>query len=81
MVNRMRHTRGHTANRRSHHALKAGNLSLCPKCGAPKLNHAICMNCGYYKDRNVVDVQAALIKKEKKMKERNKVGGSASSSK
>jgi hypothetical protein len=39
------------------------------------------MNCGYYKDRNVVDVQAALIKKEKKMKERNKVGGSASSSK
>ncbi len=78
MVNHMRHTRSHTANRRSHHALKAENLSLCSKCGAPKLNHAMCANCGFYKGRTIVDVQAALAKKEKKMKERNKAMGGSS---
>jgi len=72
MVNHMRHTRAHTANRRSHHALKMQALSMCPKCGAPKLNHAVCMNCGTYKGKVVIDTQAKLAKKEKKMKERQK---------
>ncbi len=78
MVNRMRHTRAHTGNRRSHHALKARILSLCPECGAPKMNHTMCLNCGKYKSRVVVDVQASLVKKEKKMKERNKQAGISS---
>jgi large subunit ribosomal protein L32 len=78
MVNRMRHTRAHTANRRSHHALKAENLSMCSKCGAPKLNHAICQNCGTYRGLTVLDVQARLAKKEKKMKQRNQAAGIAS---
>jgi large subunit ribosomal protein L32 len=81
MVNRMRHTRAHTANRRSHHALKERNLSMCPKCGAPKLNHAMCTNCGTYKDRAVVDVQAAVIKKQKKQDLRDKAMGLASGTK
>ncbi len=74
----MRHTRSHTANRRSHHALKAVNLSMCSDCGAPKLNHAMCANCGKYDKRVVVDVHATLAKKEKKMKERNKELGVSS---
>jgi large subunit ribosomal protein L32 len=78
MVNRMRSTRSHTANRRSHHFLKAVTLSMCSKCGAPKLNHAMCQNCGTYRGRMVVDVQASLAKKEKKMKERNKALGVSS---
>jgi len=32
----------------------------------------MCLNCGTYKSRLVVDAHAALAKKEKKMKERNK---------
>ena len=67
----MRHTRSHTANRRSHHALKAQVISLCSECGAPRMNHTICLNCGKYKGKVVVDVQAALAKKDKKMKARN----------
>lgn len=78
MVNHMRHTRAHTGNRRSHHALKARTLSLCPECGAPKMNHTMCLNCGKYKSRVVVDVQAALAKKEKKMKARNQAAGNSS---
>lgn len=71
MVNHMRHTRSHTGNRRSHHALKARVLSMCSECGSPKENHAICANCGKYKSRTVVDVHAVLAKKEKKMKARS----------
>ena len=26
----------------------------CPQCGAPKLPHHVCPNCGFYKDREVV---------------------------
>lgn len=77
----MRHTRSHTANRRSHHALKERTYSLCSECGAPKMNHAICLNCGKYKGKVVVDVHAALAKKEKKMKERNRELGSTSEKK
>jgi large subunit ribosomal protein L32 len=71
----MRHTRAHTANRRSHHALKARTFSLCSECGAPKMNHALCLNCGKYKGKMVVDVHAALAKKEKKIGERNRALG------
>lgn len=80
MVNHMRHTRAHTANRRSHHALKEGTLSLCKDCGAPKQNHAVCLNCGKYAGKMVIDVHAALAKKEQKMKERSKELGTASES-
>ncbi len=68
MVVRMRHTRAHTANRRSHHALVSTRVSKCPDCGAMRLNHTMCTNCGKYKGRVVVDVMAKVAKKEKKAK-------------
>jgi hypothetical protein len=43
---------------------------MCPDCGAPKMNHRMCLNCGKYKGRAVVDVHAALAKKEKKSKKK-----------
>ena len=55
----MRHTRGHTRNRRSHHALKGIGFILCVNCGQPKLKHVACSACGFYKGKN------ALAKKEK----------------
>ncbi len=68
MVVRMRHTRAHTANRRSHHALVATRVTKCPDCGAARLNHTMCTNCGKYKGRVVVDMNAKVAKKEKKAK-------------
>ena len=58
MVIRMRHTRSHTANRRSHHALSTPALSVCSNCGAMHRPHHMCLACGYYKGRMVIDMAA-----------------------
>ncbi len=64
---RMRHTRAHTGNRRSHHALTAPRLSKCANCGAAHLRHRACEKCGTYRGRTVIDVVAKLEKKTKKV--------------
>lgn len=70
MVNHMRHTSGHTRNRRSHHALKATGVILCAECGSAKRKHAACPNCGAYKGKKVIDLKAKADKKEAKKKEK-----------
>jgi len=72
MVVRMRSTRSHTGNRRSHHALSDLRLSKCPDCGVPALRHHACLNCGKYRGKLIIDVHAQVAKKEKKMKEKEK---------
>lgn len=51
MVVRMRHTRSHTANRRSHHALKSPALSK-DASGALHIRHRATLD-GMYKGRSV----------------------------
>ena len=58
MVIRMRHNRSQTKQRRSHHALKASALSLCAHCGAQHRPHHMCLECGYYNGRQVMDLEA-----------------------
>ncbi len=67
MVIRMRHTRAHTKNRRSHHALKAPNLATCANCGASHRQHHMCLDCGFYKGRQVIDLGAQKEKREARM--------------
>ena len=64
---RMRVTRSHTGNRRSHHALKEPRLSTCAKCGAAHLRHRMCPECGDYRGREVIDIVA---KREARVKRR-----------
>lgn len=70
MVVRMRHTRSHTKNRRSHHALSGGTLAICQKCKGKHIKHQICPNCGTYRGKAYLDVLAKLSKKDRKEKEK-----------
>ena len=65
MVVRMRHTRAHTANRRSHHALKDRTLAVC-ECGAVRVSHRACPSCGRYNGRVVVNKTKKLEAKAAK---------------
>jgi ribosomal protein L32 len=52
----MRVTKGHRNNRRAHHALKAPRLSLCSNCGAYHQRHRVCLECGFYKGEQILDI-------------------------
>ncbi len=67
---RQRHTKSRRNKTRSHHALKAVILAVCPKCGQAILPHIVCANCGTFKGREVIDVLKKLTKKERKDKEK-----------
>ncbi|MCK9276338.1 MAG: 50S ribosomal protein L32 [Syntrophales bacterium] len=49
-----RHSKSKKNKRRSHDALTAPVLSLCPQCNEPKLPHRVCPHCGSYKGREVI---------------------------
>jgi ribosomal protein L32 len=67
----MRHTRAHTANRRSHHALKGLALST-DKAGATHIRHRAGKD-GMYKGRAVgKDPVQKVIKKQAKAKKTSK---------
>ncbi len=69
-VPKQKHTKSRRNKRRLHIFLKAATLTKCPKCGQPILPHTICLNCGYYKGTEVIDVLKKLTKKERKKKEK-----------
>lgn len=68
MVIRMRHTRSHTANRRSHHALTAINVTTDEKTGTSHLRHRVDLKTGLYRGKKVLDV----VKKVEKRQSKNK---------
>lgn len=64
----MRHTRAHTRNRRSHHALKETALAVCSNCGAATRPHHMCLSCGFYNGRQVLDLASAKVKRDARIK-------------
>ncbi len=68
MVVRMRHTRAHTANRRSHHGLTAKALTKDTSSGSVHLRHRVDMKTGMYRGRKVIDTLAKVAKKVTKKK-------------
>ena len=43
--------------RASAYRLTKATISECPQCHEPKLPHRVCRACGYYKNREVIDVE------------------------
>ena len=64
----MRHTKSHTKNRRSHHAIKTAGFSKCENCSALKKSHTVCVSCGFYGSKKVLDMVKKMEKKQKKEK-------------
>ncbi len=43
--------------RRTHYKITAPNVVSCGSCGAPKLRHHICSECGTYRGRTIIKQQ------------------------
>ena len=52
--------------RRSHLALKASSLTICPSCKALMRPHQVCPNCGKYRGVEVIDLEAREARKKAK---------------
>lgn len=64
-VPKQKSSKGRTRRRRANKGLTAIKLVKCPHCGKPALPHRVCANCGYYKDKEIVDVLKKLEAKKK----------------
>jgi len=62
------HTRSKVGKSRMHKYIKNVQLNVCPKCKKPILSHTVCLNCGFYKGTEAINVMAKLTKKEQKQK-------------
>lgn len=77
MVIRMRHTKAHRNNRRSHHALAATKLGVCEKCGKDALPHRACPHCGAYRGRVVGAVTKKHDQRIKRLEAKQKAQNAA----
>ncbi|MEN8189238.1 MAG: 50S ribosomal protein L32 [Thermodesulfobacteriota bacterium] len=55
-----RHSRSRTRKRRSHDALSAPSVAVCPECGEVKEPHRLCGSCGTYKGRTVFSLDTEI---------------------
>jgi large subunit ribosomal protein L32 len=51
-------SKSQSRTRRAHDALRPPNLSRCSQCGVPKQSHRVCPSCGYYRGRQVVQIES-----------------------
>ena len=52
-----RHSKRRTATRRAHDFLTPRSASECPNCHEKKMPHRVCAKCGYYKGREIEEVE------------------------
>jgi large subunit ribosomal protein L32 len=51
-----RHTRTRRDKRRANWKIELSGLSVCPQCQEPKLPHRVCMSCGSYNGKKILEV-------------------------
>lgn len=56
-VPKKRTSRSKRDMRRAHDALSFRSSIMCPKCGAAKLRHRACAECGEYRGRQAIAVK------------------------
>lgn len=55
-----RHSKARRDKRRAHDALDRPAGATCSNCGEVKLPHRACRHCGHYRDREVIEADAAF---------------------
>ncbi|HEX4213373.1 MAG TPA: 50S ribosomal protein L32 [Candidatus Dormibacteraeota bacterium] len=56
-VPKVKLSRSRTRRRRAHQALVPETLHPCPHCKKPCRPHHICLNCGFYGGREVLETE------------------------
>ncbi len=55
-VPKKRISRQRKRKRRTHYKAEDPSVQDCARCGDPKRPHRVCPNCGYYRDKSILDV-------------------------
>ena len=53
-----KYAKARQGKRRSHLKLTSPALDTCPQCHSPKLAHHVCPTCGWYNDRQAIEVKS-----------------------
>lgn len=59
-------SKSRSRTRKAHDALPKRSFARCPRCGQSTLPHTVCGNCGYYRGKMIVDMEAAAAPQAKK---------------
>lgn len=52
-----KHSKSRTGKRRAHDHLSVASVAPCPNCGEPRLSHRVCMKCGFYRGRPIIEMK------------------------
>jgi len=65
-VPKQRHTKGRRDRRRVRFVIETKNLIACSHCKKMTKPHEMCLYCGFYKGKEVVDMSKKKAKKKPK---------------
>lgn len=63
-VPKRRRSKAKKRTKRANWKVETQALRPCPQCGAMNLSHFACSECGFYKDRQVIEIKEKAPKKE-----------------
>lgn len=71
-VPKKKRSKSRQRSRQSQQKLSSPSIGNCPHCKAPLLSHFVCSECGYYKGKQAVIIQAKKEKGKGEEKEKGK---------
>tara|TARA_Y100000813_G_C24041560_1_gene294831 strand:- start:298 stop:516 length:219 start_codon:yes stop_codon:yes gene_type:complete len=57
--------------RRSHDSQFGTNAVECPNCGELKLAHHVCLSCGYYNKKEIIDKSESITDEDSDIENQN----------
>ncbi len=53
-VPKRRHSKSRSRKKRAGKKISVPGYGLCPKCGQAKIPHRVCMECGFYGEKEII---------------------------